>query len=132
MKGVSLPFPYLRQLIQIAVLTSVLALFAVLFITIGVATQAAGVFRGLIVEAQKHLREGSTVERSGTATQHRNLFAAPPSFLDDPVSFLSSRVNLELASSQRSSHSHSSSRRRLRSYGLFAPAAQALAFVLIK
>jgi len=67
MKGVPLPFPYLPQLIQIAVLTSVLALFGVLFVTIGVATQAAGVFRGLILEAQKHLREGSTVERSGTA-----------------------------------------------------------------
>jgi len=67
MKGVPFPFPYLPQLIQIAVLTSVLALFGVLFVTIGVATQAAGVFRGLILEAQKHLREGSTVERSGTA-----------------------------------------------------------------
>jgi predicted RNA-binding Zn-ribbon protein involved in translation (DUF1610 family) len=67
MKGVPFPFPYLPQLIQIAVLTSVLALFGVLFVTIGVAMQAAGVFRGLILEAQKHLREGSTVERSGTA-----------------------------------------------------------------
>jgi hypothetical protein len=67
MKGVPLPFPYLAQLIQLAALTSVLALFATLFITIGVVTQAAGVFRGLILEARKHLREGSTVERSGTA-----------------------------------------------------------------
>src|SRR5205814_4435611 len=67
MKGVPFPFPYLPQLIQIAVLTSVLALFAVLFRTIGVVTKAAGVFRGLILEAQKHLREGSTVERRGTA-----------------------------------------------------------------
>ena len=67
MKAVPFPFPYLAQLIQIVVLTSVLALFAVLYITIGVVTQAAGVFRGLIIEAQKHLREGSTVERSGTA-----------------------------------------------------------------
>ncbi|PYL86453.1 MAG: hypothetical protein DMF23_00780 [Verrucomicrobia bacterium] len=67
MKGVPFPFPYLPQLIQIAVLTSVLVLFAVLYITIGVVTQAAGVFRGLIIEAQKHLREGSTVERSAQA-----------------------------------------------------------------
>src|SRR5437763_16500919 len=62
MKGVPLPFPYLPQLIQLAVLTSVLALFGVLFVSIGVATQAAGVFRGVIVEAQKHLREGSSVD----------------------------------------------------------------------
>ena len=67
MKGVPLPFPYLPQLIQLAVLTSVLALFGVLFITIGVVTQAAGVFRGLILDTQKHLREGSTVERSAQA-----------------------------------------------------------------
>ena len=67
MKAVPFPFPYLPQLIQLVVLTSVLALFAVLYITIGVVTQAAGVFRGLIIETQKHLREGSTVERSGTA-----------------------------------------------------------------
>ena len=67
MKGVPLPFPYLPQLLQLAVLTSVLALFGILFITIGVVTQAAGVFRGLILETQKHLREGSTVERSAQA-----------------------------------------------------------------
>ena len=54
MKGVPLPFPYLPQLIQLAVLTSVLALFGVLFITIGVVTQAAGVFRGLILDTRKH------------------------------------------------------------------------------
>jgi hypothetical protein len=66
-KAVPFPFPYLAQLIQLGVLASVLALFAVLFITIGVFTQAAGIFRGLILDAQKHLREGSTVERSGTA-----------------------------------------------------------------
>ena len=67
MKGVPLPFPYLPQLIQLAVLASVLALFGVLFITIGVVMQAAGVFRGLILDTQKHLREGSTVERSAQA-----------------------------------------------------------------
>jgi hypothetical protein len=67
MKGVPLPFPYLPQLIQLAVLTSILALFGVLFITIGMVTQAAGVFRGLIIDTQKHLREGSTVERSAQA-----------------------------------------------------------------
>ena len=67
MKGVPLPFPYLPQLLQLAVLTSVLALFGILFITIGVVTQAAGVFRGLILDTQKHLREGSTVERSAQA-----------------------------------------------------------------
>jgi len=67
MQGVPLPFPYLPQLLQLAVLTSVLALFGILFITIGVVTQAAGVFRGLILDTQKHLRDGSTVERSAQA-----------------------------------------------------------------
>src|SRR5881398_3360774 len=71
MKAVPFPFPYLPQLIQLAVLTSVLVLFAVLFITIGVVTQAAGVFRGLILDTQKHLREGSTVERSAQAISIR-------------------------------------------------------------
>src|SRR5437667_2589754 len=70
MTRVPLPFPYLAQLIQIVVLTSVLALFAVLFITIGVVTQAAGVFRGLIIEAHKHSREGSAVERSAPAIRN--------------------------------------------------------------
>ena len=62
--------------------------------------------------------------------QHRNLFAALSSFLDDPASFLSCRVNLEFASSQRSSHGRSSSLHRLRRYPVFAPSDQVLAFVL--
>src|SRR5437667_4461941 len=35
--------------------------------TIGPVSQIAGVFRRLILEARKHLREGSTVERSAQA-----------------------------------------------------------------
>ena len=67
MKAVPFPFPYVPQLVQLAVLASVLALFACLFITIGLVSQIAGVFRGLIFDAQKHLREGSPVERSAQA-----------------------------------------------------------------
>ncbi|PYM01765.1 MAG: hypothetical protein DMF19_05375 [Verrucomicrobia bacterium] len=100
MKAVPFPFPYLPQLIQLAVLTAVLALFAVLFITIGVVTQAAGVFRGLILDTKKHLREGSTVERSAQARSSNRrssslprlrsyaLFAAP----DQALAFVLSHV----------------------------------------
>ena len=45
-------------------LAIVLLLFACLFITIGLVSQIAGVFRGLILDTQKHLREGTAVERS--------------------------------------------------------------------
>ena len=62
--------------------------------------------------------------------QHQNLFASLSSFLDDPASFLSCRVNLEFASSQRSSRGRSSSLHRLRRYPVFAPSDQVLAFVL--
>ncbi|PYK73396.1 MAG: hypothetical protein DME42_07080 [Verrucomicrobia bacterium] len=67
MKAVPFPFPYVPQLVHLIVLTSVLLLFAGLFITIGLISQIAGVFRGLILDAQKHLREGSAVERSAQA-----------------------------------------------------------------
>ena len=67
MKAVPFPFPYLPQVIQLAVLIAVLLLFACLFITIGLVSQVAGVFRGLILDTQKHLREGSAVERSAQA-----------------------------------------------------------------
>ena len=67
MKAVPFPFPYVPQLVQLIVLSSVLLLFAALFITIGLVSQIAGVFRGLILEARKHLREGSAVERSAQA-----------------------------------------------------------------
>jgi DNA-directed RNA polymerase subunit RPC12/RpoP len=67
MKAVPFPFPYVPQVVQLIVLTSMLLLLAGLFITIGLVSQIAGVFRGLILEAQKHLREGSAVERSAQA-----------------------------------------------------------------
>ena len=67
MKTVPFPFPYIPQIVQLSVLTSVLLLFAGLFVTIGLVSQIAGVFRGLILDAQKHLREGSAVERSAQA-----------------------------------------------------------------
>jgi predicted RNA-binding Zn-ribbon protein involved in translation (DUF1610 family) len=67
MKAVPFPFPYLPQVVQLAVLVVVLGLFAVLFITVGVVSQIAGVFRGMMLDAEKHLREGSAVERSAQA-----------------------------------------------------------------
>jgi len=67
LKSVPFPFPYVPQVIQFTVLVGVLILFAGLFITIGVVSQIAGVFRGLILDTQKHLRAGSAVERSAQA-----------------------------------------------------------------
>jgi DNA-directed RNA polymerase subunit RPC12/RpoP len=67
MKAVPFPFPYVPQIVQLTVLTSVLLLFAALFSSIGLISQIAVVLRGLIVDAQKHLREGSAVERSAQA-----------------------------------------------------------------
>ena len=67
MKAVPFPFPYVPQVVQLAVLTAVLGLFAMLFISIGVISQIAGVFRGMIVDTRKHLRQGSAVERSAQA-----------------------------------------------------------------
>ena len=67
MKAVPFPFPYLPQVVQLTVLAAILGLFALLFITIGVVTQIAGVFRGMILDTQKHLRQGSAVERSAQA-----------------------------------------------------------------
>jgi uncharacterized membrane protein len=67
MKAVPFPVPYVPQIIQLAVLAIVLLVFACLFITIGLVSQIAGVFRGLTLDTQKHLREGSAVERSAQA-----------------------------------------------------------------
>lgn len=66
-KAVPFPFPYLPQIVQLAVLLVVLGIFAFLFITIGLVSQICGVLQGLIVDARKHLREGSAVERSAQA-----------------------------------------------------------------
>jgi len=66
-KAVPFPFPYLPQLIQLSVLVLVLGIFALLFITIGLVSQIAGILQGLIVDARKHLHEGSAVERSAQA-----------------------------------------------------------------
>src|SRR5437588_3264466 len=66
-KAVPFPFPYLPQIIQLSVLVLVLGIFAFLFTTIGLVTQIAGVLKGLILDARRHLQEGSAVERSAQA-----------------------------------------------------------------
>lgn len=66
-KAVPFPFPYLPQLIQMSVLVLVLGIFVFLFITIGLASQIAGVLKGLILDTRKHLHEGAAVERSAQA-----------------------------------------------------------------
>ena len=45
----------------------VLGILAFLFITIGLVSQIAGVLKGLILDARRHLQEGSAVERSAQA-----------------------------------------------------------------
>jgi hypothetical protein len=66
-KAVPFPFPYLPQIVQLAVLLVVLGIFAFLFVTIGLVSQIVDVLEGLIVDARKHLREGSAIERSAQA-----------------------------------------------------------------
>ena len=66
-KAVPFPFPYLPQVIQLSVLVLVLGIFAFLFITIGLVSQIAGVLKGLILDARRHLQEGAAVERSAQA-----------------------------------------------------------------
>src|SRR5437868_9234034 len=66
-KAVPFPFPYLPQVIQLSVLVLVLGIFAFLFITIGLVSQIAGVLKGLILDARRHLQEGSAIERSAQA-----------------------------------------------------------------
>ena len=66
-KAVPFPFPYLPQVIQLSVLVLVLGILAFLFITIGLVSQIAGVLKGLILDARRHLQEGSAVERSAQA-----------------------------------------------------------------
>jgi len=73
MKSVPFTFPYFPQAIQFAVLILVLCVFALLYITIGIVSQIAGVFHGLILDAQKQMKEGSAIERSAQGCQHRNL-----------------------------------------------------------
>ena len=92
MKAVPFPFPYVPQLVQLIVLTSVLLLFAGLFITIGLVSQIAGVFRGLILDAQKHLREESAVERSAQAVSIGifSLLFVPFWLVQLPFSFIGS------------------------------------------
>ena len=67
MRAVPIGFPYFPQLIQIVVLSVVVAILAVLFVTVGLAAQVCGVFEGLILDAHKQMREGSAVEKSAQA-----------------------------------------------------------------
>ena len=60
-------FPFFAQVIQFLVLVLVLCIFALLYITIGIVSQIAGVFYGLILDAQRQMKEGSAVERSAQA-----------------------------------------------------------------
>jgi len=66
MKAVPFPFPYVPQIVQLIVLTSVLLLFTGLFVTVG-SSHRSQVFFVDSFDAQKHLREGSAVERSAQA-----------------------------------------------------------------
>lgn len=92
MKAVPLPFPYIPQLIQLVVMTLVLGIFAVLFVSIGLVSQIAGVFKGLIFDTRKHLREGSAIERSAQAISIAiySLLWLPFWLIQLPFSFLGS------------------------------------------
>jgi hypothetical protein len=74
------------------VLALVLCIFALLYVTIGIVSQVDGVFRGLILDAQKQMREGSSVERSAQAVcvGVYSLLLLPFWFIQLPFSFIGS------------------------------------------
>jgi hypothetical protein len=84
--------PFFPQLIQFVVLALVLCIFALLYVTIGIVSQVDGVFRGLILDAQKQMREGSGVERSAQAVciGAYSLLLLPFWFIQLPFSFIGS------------------------------------------
>lgn len=92
MRAVPIAFPYFPQLIQIVVLSLVLAILAMLFLSVGLAAQVCGVFEGLIIDAQKQMREGSAVERSAQAISIclYLLFILPFWVVQFPFSFIGS------------------------------------------
>ncbi|MEI7819561.1 MAG: hypothetical protein WCK55_01490 [Verrucomicrobiota bacterium] len=92
MRAVTIAFPYFPQLIQVVVLSVVIAILAILFITVGLAAQICGIFEGLIVDAQKHMREGSAVESSAQAISIGLylLFILPFWIVQFPFSFIGS------------------------------------------
>jgi hypothetical protein len=75
--------------IQFLVLALVLCIFTLLYITIGIVSQVAGVFYGLILDAQRQMKEGSAVERSAQVVCIGVLFALAASVLA-PFTFRSS------------------------------------------
>jgi DNA-directed RNA polymerase subunit RPC12/RpoP len=92
MKSVPFTFPYFPQLIQFVVLTLVLCIFALLYVTIGIVSQIAGVFQGLILDAQKQMREGSAVEKSAQAVSIGvySILLLPFSLIQLPFSLIGS------------------------------------------
>jgi hypothetical protein len=94
-----------------------LLLFAGLFVTIGLVSQIAGVFRGLIVEAQNICARD---RRWNAAREHWNLFGFVRSVLAGSAAILTDRVGLEFASPGCSRRQGSSSLGHLRDYTLLA------------
>lgn len=67
MRAIPMTFPYFPQLIQFAALTLVLAIMVMLFMSVGLAAQVCRVFDGLILDAHKQMKAGTSVEKSAQA-----------------------------------------------------------------
>ncbi|MBT3381730.1 MAG: hypothetical protein HN976_40685 [Lentisphaerae bacterium] len=65
--GIEWEFPFVPQVVQSLVMCFILIVLAILFLTIGVASQTSTAFLKLIAEAREHVRGGSAVERSAWA-----------------------------------------------------------------
>jgi len=58
-------FPYIANLISVVITLVIVAILALLFISIGIATQISGMFVSLMAQASKDAREADAIEKSG-------------------------------------------------------------------
>jgi hypothetical protein len=130
MKTVPFPFPYIPQIVQLSVLTSVLLLFAGLFITIGLVTDRRRLPRAYSGCAET-FAGGIGGGTECTGCEHWNFFTSVPSFLPGSAAILAYRLALEFASIGRTGCHGRSSIDRLRDHALLALHRKVSAFILV-
>lgn len=67
LSGIQWHFPFFPQLIESTVLLFVLVVTMGLYLTIGIASQVAGIFQSLMLDARHEIKSGSLVEKSAYA-----------------------------------------------------------------
>ena len=60
-------YPYFPQLIELVVLIFIITIMFILYLTVGLASQVAGIFQSLILDATSQIKGGSFVEKSAYA-----------------------------------------------------------------